>query len=600
MSVYTVSNLTKIYPGQPAPANDDISFAVEAGEIFGLLGDNGAGKSTLVKQMANLLRPTRGAILLLGQPVSDPLHVPLRVGYMPQTSRALNSLTVGEAVYFTAHLRGHSRRDAAAERERLLALWGLEALRNRPSNRVSGGQQRLLQLAVAMAGQPPVLLLDEPTNELAPQRRRHVWDTLRAENRQRGTTILFITHDAIEAEKIIQRVGILRDGRLVALGRPQALKQRMNQQLRLELNFSPDAPPRLPDGLQPLALDAGRWMLWLDRPQVEPVLAALNAAQIDDFRLHSATLEDLYLHYTESAAGGGRAEQRLTTDDGPPTTGGDACAGDVVHRSVPAPLPMPDAKVPAPAPRPPQPFLQQFLSLFQIELSNWRWGWRNLVLTGTVLPLFMAFLLGAFARDLGGQALAYVLTGNLVVALLFEHQGKLASHFAFMKMAGSLDYFATLPIHKPLLIVAASAAFFLLFLPALLATLFGGAWILGLSLDIHPLALLVIPLCALPLAGIGALMGVSFRTPEEAMAVDRLLVVLMMALGPVLIPPDRLPDWLVALGFLSPATYAASALRQVLLGPLLPSRLLLDASVLLLCIAVSFWLVHRRMDWRER
>ncbi len=246
----------------------------------------------------------------------------------------------------------------------------------------------------------------------------------------------------------------------------------------------------------------------------------------------------------------------------------------------------------------PLPLHLQYWDLFLIELSNWRWGWRNIALTGTVLPLFGILLLGSFARELGAYALSFILVGNMVMALLFEHMGKLISHFSYMKVAGSLDYFATLPIRKAVLILAASTAFFILFLPSLVVVLAGGAWILGLKLHIHPLAFVVIPLCALPLAGIGALLGVSFRTPEEASAVGRLLTILMLTIGPVLIPPDRLPDWLVWLGFLSPAAYAASALRQVLLGPL-TSRLLLDSTVLAACVLISFWLVDRKMDWRE-
>ncbi|MEZ4636655.1 MAG: hypothetical protein R2856_17115 [Caldilineaceae bacterium] len=87
-------------------------------------------------------------------------------------------------------------------------------------------------------------------------------------------------------------------------------------------------------------------------------------------------------------------------------------------------------------------------------------------------------LLGSFARDLGNDALAYILTGNIVLALLFEHQGKLTSHFSFMRMAGALDYFATLPVQKMVLILAAWAAFFILFIPVLLTTLVGGMLIL--------------------------------------------------------------------------------------------------------------------------
>lgn len=149
-----------------------------------------------------------------------------------------------------------------------------------------------------MAGQPPILVLDEPTNELAPQRRRHVWEILRAENRERGTTIVFITHDAIEAEKIIQQVGIMRQGRLVALGDPSTLKRQLDQQLRLELRFPSALPPVLPEGFHTQEIAEGHWLVRLDQQQVEAALAALNLEHIDDFQLHSATLEDLYMHYT--------------------------------------------------------------------------------------------------------------------------------------------------------------------------------------------------------------------------------------------------------------------------------------------------------------
>ncbi len=298
-SVYSVSRLTKIYPGKNTPANDEISFNVQQGEIFGLLGDNGAGKSTLVKQMANLLRPTRGGVNLYGRSVQeDPLLVPRYVGYMPQTARTLNSLTVSEALYFTSHLRGCSRQEANRERERLLQLWDLHDIRTELCSRLSGGQQRMLQLAAAMAGQPPILILDEPTNELSPQRHRHVWETLRTENSERGTTIIFITHDAIEAEKIIQQVGIMHKARLVALGKPSDLKKQLDQQLRLELRFQPDSAPDLPSGLHPQKLSEDHWIVGLDQHQVEAALSGLDFSRIDDFQLHSATLEDLYLHYT--------------------------------------------------------------------------------------------------------------------------------------------------------------------------------------------------------------------------------------------------------------------------------------------------------------
>ncbi|MEZ4662279.1 MAG: ABC transporter ATP-binding protein [Caldilineaceae bacterium] len=197
----------------------------------------------------------------------------------------------------SAHLRGLNRRAAQRERDWLLALWQLEPLRHKVGRHLSGGERRLLQISIAMGGNPPILMLDEPTNELSPQRRRQVWNVLRDLNRTQGTTIIFITHDAIEAEKIIQRVGILHAGKLVALGKPSDLKRQVDQHLRLELFFAPETPPTLPAELSIQPLDEGRWMVYLERAQLERVMASLEQSQVDDFRLYSATLEDLYIHY---------------------------------------------------------------------------------------------------------------------------------------------------------------------------------------------------------------------------------------------------------------------------------------------------------------
>ncbi len=298
MLVYDIQNLVKHYPQQKQSANNHISLQIHQGEIFGLLGDNGAGKSTLVRQMVGLIRNTSGSIRLFGEDIfQHPTLVSLNVGYMPQDGRALNNLTVGEALYFTAHLRGLSRADAREERDRLLKSWQIEILRDKYNSRLSGGQTRLLQIAVAMAGSPPVIILDEPTNNLDPQRRKMVWDVLRRFNREQGTTIIFITHDAIEAEKIIQRVGIMQAGELVAIGHPNELKQVVDRKLRLELFFQPDQPPSLPADLPCTRIEPGRWLVLLEWDQAGQIVNNLNMEHIDDFRLYSATLEDLYLHY---------------------------------------------------------------------------------------------------------------------------------------------------------------------------------------------------------------------------------------------------------------------------------------------------------------
>jgi ABC-2 type transport system permease protein len=244
------------------------------------------------------------------------------------------------------------------------------------------------------------------------------------------------------------------------------------------------------------------------------------------------------------------------------------------------------------------PLTTQLVDLFLVELTNWRWSWRSLLLTATLPPLLSILALGIFARDSGPAALSYVLTGNAVISLMFGNMNNVQGHFAFMRFQGVLEYFATLPIRRPMLILAVLLAFFLLHLPAVTVTILLGSFFLRVPLSVHPVILLVIPACAVSLSGIGALVGVQARTPQEADAWSFLGTLIMAGLGPVVIPPDRLPPVLLLLGRLSPATYAASALRQALLGPL-TGQIVVDLLVLVGLGGVTFWIVGHRMDWRQ-
>ncbi len=297
MTAYEIRNLVKRYPGQDRPANCGISLEIEEGEVFGLLGSNGAGKSTLIRQLVNLARPTSGEILLFGVPIeADPLRVPLHVGYMPQDVRALGSLRVDQVLFYTACLRGKSPGAAREEREHLLALWDLYALRHRVITQLSTGQRRLVALATAMAAAPRILILDEPTNDLDPLRRQQVWNRLRSLASEQGTTIVLVTHDAIEAERVIDRVGIMKSGELVKIGRPAVLKRDLDQRVWLEITFPPGQAPALPSAIAPQQLSPGRWLLRIDRSHLPELLNFIEVADLD-FKMHSATLEDLYLRY---------------------------------------------------------------------------------------------------------------------------------------------------------------------------------------------------------------------------------------------------------------------------------------------------------------
>ncbi|MEM7111773.1 MAG: ABC transporter permease [Chloroflexota bacterium] len=243
-------------------------------------------------------------------------------------------------------------------------------------------------------------------------------------------------------------------------------------------------------------------------------------------------------------------------------------------------------------------FAVQLFDLTLIQLANWRWAWRSTLLSGIIAPLFTLIALGIFARDAGSETLTYILTGNVVLSLMFENLDRVSSNFAFMKAMGTLNYFATLPVSRYAVVLATLVAFFLLSLPATLTTIFFGSWYLAVPLNVSPLILLVMPLIALPLASLGALIGTMARSPMEAGPITSVIVLILAGLGPVIFPPSRLPEFMVQIGRLSPATYAASALRQTLIGPV-TWQLAIDLVALILLALIMGWLVNRKMNWHQ-
>ncbi|GII62125.1 hypothetical protein Skr01_22100 [Sphaerisporangium krabiense] len=249
--------------------------------------------------------------------------------------------------------------------------------------------------------------------------------------------------------------------------------------------------------------------------------------------------------------------------------------------------------------RKPQPPHVQLLDLLLVQLSNYRWSWRGMIVTGVFAPMMSTVGLGLLARQGAPENLAYVLTGSIVLSLMFQNQNNVAGNFAFMKAMGTLDFFATLPLRRALVVVATVLAFFLLSIPSLLVTVIFGALFLGVPLHVSPLALVVVPLCVMPMAGIGALIGILARTPEEAGSASLLVTIVLLFMGPVILPPATLPAWLLTLSHAGPTGYAASAIRQVTFGPV-SGRLLVDVAVLTALTLLSLWLVTRRVSWQER
>lgn len=206
-------------------AIDSISLSVSQSEIYGLLGPSGAGKTTLVKMIAGIDQPTSGAIEVLGVKMPN-LHVMKRVGYMAQLDALYGELTALENLEFFAAIYGLK---GAVRRKRILEVMELVNLTSdlkRIVNNYSGGMKRRLSLAASLLHRPELLLLDEPTVGIDPVLRVAIWDELNQLSRD-GTTIVITTHVMDEAEKC-HRLGMLRDGNLIAVGTPQQLKEETN------------------------------------------------------------------------------------------------------------------------------------------------------------------------------------------------------------------------------------------------------------------------------------------------------------------------------------------------------------------------------------
>ncbi|MFD8482443.1 ABC transporter ATP-binding protein [Kitasatospora sp. NPDC059673] len=301
----TVSGLVKTYRagGTEVRANDGIDLAVGRGEIFGLLGPNGAGKSTLVRQLTGLLRPDAGTIELLGHDiVRHPERAARLLGYLGQESTALDELTVALAAETTGRLRGLSRAAARAETADVITELGLEPLAHRPLAKLSGGQRRLACFAATLVGERPLLVLDEPTTGMDPVARRAVWSAVDRRRAERGTTVLLVTHNVIEAETVLDRVAVIDGGKVIACDTPGGLKALVDGNVRLDLVWRHDAPMGVPAvaALAERAERTGRrWTLRTTPDEARELVAAVTTgpafAALDDFTLATPTLEDAYL-----------------------------------------------------------------------------------------------------------------------------------------------------------------------------------------------------------------------------------------------------------------------------------------------------------------
>ena len=294
-AIITVRNLRKTY-GATIAVND-ISFKVAEGEIFGLLGPNGAGKTTTVECLQALRQPDSGIIDILGlDPRNDAQALRRQIGSQLQESALPDRLRVWEALDLFASVTPD-----ALDWQVLLEQWGLTEKRKSTFSSLSGGQRQRLFIALALVNNPRIIFLDEMTTGLDPAARRVAWGLIRS-IRDRGTTVVLVTHFMDEAEKLCDRLAIVDRGKIVAMDTPQGLITEYASDVRVI--FTTDR-----EDLSWLDEIAQVKKITRSGPRVEvegdgPVLVLVAASLVEhgitpaDLRLEQPTLEDVFLKLT--------------------------------------------------------------------------------------------------------------------------------------------------------------------------------------------------------------------------------------------------------------------------------------------------------------
>jgi len=288
-------------------AVDNIDLEIRKGELFGLLGANGAGKSTIIKMLTTMLTPTSGEARVWGYDiVRQRNEVRSSIGVVFQDPALDGMLTGRENLDFHGRMYGM---DAALRKARIADVLQLVDLRDRADTQVqdySGGMKRRLEIARGLMHRPHVLFLDEPTIGLDAQTRRYIWEYIHRMNKEMNVTIILTTHYMEEADFLCDRVAIMDSGRIVALDRPESLKDTIGSDtITLVTDIGSDALIRSLQSfswIKSICSDNGKIKVHVDHAQsriAEIVLeASRKDAVITSVGLHKPTLEDVFIKYT--------------------------------------------------------------------------------------------------------------------------------------------------------------------------------------------------------------------------------------------------------------------------------------------------------------
>jgi len=288
-------------------AVNDISFSVPKGEIFGFLGPNGAGKSTTIRMLCGILLPTAGTGMVNGFDIlTQSERIKEHIGYMSQKFSLYEDLTVEENIEFYGDIYGVSTQRLKERKEWILKMANLKGREKSITEKLSVGWKQRLALGCALVHEPEILFLDEPTSGVDPVSRRSFWDLI-FDVAGKGVTVFVTTHYMDEAEHC-DRIGLIYRGQLIALGKPQQLKENFTSGLLVELHVQPvmqamDFLETLPYVADVAIFGTALHLVITDESQLEQIKADMQKAELNVSDLSKVTpsLEDVFVSLIESA-----------------------------------------------------------------------------------------------------------------------------------------------------------------------------------------------------------------------------------------------------------------------------------------------------------
>lgn len=300
MNAIEIKDLKKYFSRGKVKAVDGISFSVQKGETFGFLGPNGAGKTTTIRCMMDFIRPTEGIVTILGKDSHhDSVELKSKIGYLPGNVRLNNNWTGNDHVKFVESIRGKNHKAAEIAKKLDLDL-------SKKFKTLSSGNKQKLGIALALMHDPEILIMDDPTIGLDPLLQNEIYEML-GDLKKKGTTIFVSSHNLPEVERICDRVGIIKQGKMVAV---ETLKGLEGKKLhKVEVRFASPVKKsefkiagvenieEMPDGL-----------IFSVGGDMNPVIQKISKYKITDLSISHADLEEVFLKFYETSRSNSRQE----------------------------------------------------------------------------------------------------------------------------------------------------------------------------------------------------------------------------------------------------------------------------------------------------